>query len=126
MIENYSAKKIDFRKCYQMTQQRHAMMGKRVSITAMVNETINGKAPGYYITFDYARRLLSLYRRGRLPKGLSRLRCELIAELNQRVEQLNLGTNSHAVGDALSKVLAKGNASRFFITTATARRFLYS
>lgn len=126
MLENYSSKKLDFHKCYQKTLQRHALTGKRVSVTALVNETINGKAPGYYVTFDYARRLLSLYRRGKLPKGLSRLRCELIAELNQRVEQLNLGTNSHAVGDALSKVLAKGNASRFFITTATAKRFLYS
>lgn len=126
MLENYDSKKRDFKCCYHKTLRRYNEMGVLPSNSRLIAETVMGEAPGYYITFEYARRLLGQYRRGRLPHTLSPLRRLMIAEIDRRVNLLMSGTNSHAVGEALSKVLAMGRASRFFITTATAMRLLYN
>ena len=82
------------------------------------------EAPSYYISYDYARRLLRSYRRGLLPKTYNPLRRSMIAEIACRVDKFKSSQSSHAEGRALVKVLATGKASRFFITPASAAKLI--
>lgn len=75
-------------------------------------------APAYYCTYDYALRMLRVYRHGRLRLRRDR-RFALWTELNAKVSRL-MERRGVRLPDALADVLAGGRASQFFIAPATA------
>ncbi len=126
MLEESSARQRDFNRCYKRVVKLHKLQGNMPSASVLMNETITGKAPGYYITFNHARRLLSLHRRNKLPKNFRKLRREMICEIAQKVDRIMQMHQSFSESDALAMVLSRSNASRFFITPASARRLIYN
>lgn len=94
------------------------------SIPTLVEKTIAGKAPRYYLTYDYARRMLSLYRKHRLPRNYNPHKRDMITEIAHKVDQLMAHRPGTTENDALALVLARGEASRFFLSPATARRII--
>lgn len=126
MLEESATRQRDFNRCYKRVVKLHKQQGKMPSASILVNETITGKAPSYYITFNHARRLLSQYRRNKLPKNFRKLRREMICEIAQKVDRIMQMHQSFSESDALAMVLSRSNASRFFITPASARRLIYN
>lgn len=124
MLEDSVLRKRDFMKRYEEMSTKYANAIAPLSKKALVVKAIKSVAPSYYISYDYARRLLRLYRRGLLPKSYNPLRRSMIEEIAQRVDKIKTSMTSHAEGYALVKVLAAGNASRFFITPATAVKLI--
>ena len=126
MLEDSALRKQDFMKRFNEISKKYGNHQPQLTQTALVIKTIMSEAPSYYITYDYARRLLSLYRRGMLSKSYNPLRRSMIAEIAQRVDKSKTSLSSHAEGRALVKVLAGGNASRFFISLPTAEKIIHN
>lgn len=115
------------------TRNRHFMDACRTVIATATGPVTSGyiarkaaamPAPGYYVSFDYALRVLRYMRRsGFIPRegkgagALWRELCSKVTALQQR----------HRIPDseALSRVLADGKASSFFIRPATALRLYH-
>lgn len=100
--------------------------GERVTRRELVERAIGGGAPCYYLTFDYAYRMLRDYRRGRLPPRYNRLKTQMLQELARKTDSYKQSTGCTADTEALSVVLARGAASRFFISPDYAIRLLGS
>ncbi|MBR5332467.1 MAG: hypothetical protein IKV32_04110 [Muribaculaceae bacterium] len=124
MLEEVLIRNRDIKKCYNRIVKQYKKLGQNPSISTVVNDAISTKAPSYYLTFDYARRLLSQYRRKQLPKSYRRLRHDMVVEIARKVDRLIQRNPSLSESDALSMVLASGNASRFFISEVSARRLI--
>lgn len=124
MLEESKIRKRDIRKCYNKIVKQYKKYGKIPSISTLIEKTITTKAPSYYITYNYARRLLSLHRRNLLPRHYRNLRRQMIDEIAHKVDCLIQKRASLSETDALTMVLATGNASRFFISTSSARRLI--
>lgn len=109
------------RACVRAKSELATQQGK-LSALAVARRAINTPAPGYYIEHEYARKVLyTYYSRGTLPASTDQRRAMWL-ELIDRVDHLReQGWN---VTDALSRVLAIGEASRFFIAESTAMREL--
>ena len=124
MLEEILVRNRDIKKCYNRIVKQYKKQGQNPSISTIVNDAISTKAPSYYLTFDYARRLLSQYRRKQLPKSYRKLRHDMIVEIAHKVDRLTQQIPSLSESDALTMVLTSGNASRFFISESSARRLI--
>lgn len=80
-------------------------------------------APHYYCTYEYALRMLRVLRHNRLKLRNDR-RLALWKELLGKVEGL-MERGGYSMGESLSSVLSKGQASQFFISPSTAYRLAY-
>lgn len=93
-------------------------------IRTIARQALRTQAPGYYVEFEYARKVLYTYfSRGTLPAGSQSNRAmwmELIERVNARHAR---GWN---ISDALNHVLCEGRASQYFIAESTACRQLRS
>lgn len=82
------------------------------------------EAPGYYVGFDYARRMVRRIRRsGSMPwngEGVGRRWVEIVARMDGLKARYGIDD-----GDALARVLGEGRASSFFIQPASALRLYY-
>lgn len=94
--------------------------GSPVDIDTIAARAAMGPAPTYYCTYDYALRMLRVYRHGRLRLRRDR-RFALWTELNAKVSRL-MERRSIKLPDALANVLADGHASQFFISPSTAAK----
>ena len=124
MLEESKIRKRDIKKCYNRIVKQYKKQGQNPPKSTIVNDAISTKAPSYYLTFDYARRLLSQYRRKQLPQKYRRLRHDMIEEIARKVDRLTQQNPSLSESDALTMVLTSGNASRFFISESSARRLI--
>ena len=122
MLEDLALRNNDFKRRYREISAK--FRSRLYNTKTLLTKTVMSTAPSYYISYDYARRLLSLYRRNKLPKSYNPLRHMMIAEIASRVDAIKTSKTSHAEGRALVRVLARGNASRFFITIPTAMRLI--
>lgn len=123
MLEAIKQRDRDFISRYRAVCDR-LQEGEPACRRSLVQRAVMGGAPCYYVTFDYAYRMLRSLRRGRLPPGYSRLKLLMwqeIADKTDRYKQL-MGVKSDA--EALSVVLARNSASRFFISIDYAMRLL--
>jgi hypothetical protein len=102
--------------------KQYRKQGQNPPMSRVVNDAISTNAPSYYLTFDYARRLLSQYRRKQLPKKYRKR--DMIVEIARKVDRLMLQNPLLSESDALTMVLTSGNASRFFISESSARRLI--
>ncbi len=124
MLYEVKMRNRDIKKCYRNIVKKYKKTGKMPSISKLINKTITSNAPGYYLTYDYARRLLSSHRRNLLPKTYRKLRRDMIVEIAKKVDRLLLQSPTMTEGEALTIVLTNGNASRFFISNASACRLI--
>lgn len=81
-------------------------------------------APCYYVTFDYAHRMLRLLRKGKIPPKYSRMKLQQWEEIKEKVDRIRLRYGIKDDASALGIVLARGCASRFFITPRQAVKIL--
>ena len=125
MLEEVLIRNRDIKKCYNRIVKQYKKQGQNPPKSTIVNDAISTKAPSYYLTFDYARRLLSQYRRKQLPQKYRRLRHDMIKEIARKVDRLMLQNPLLSESDALTMVLTSGNASRFFISESSARRLIH-
>lgn len=81
------------------------------------------RAPHYYISFNYALRILRRMRRGYAHRTGNEAGA-MWREIDERVFNLE---HRHHISDseALARVLAEGNASSFFLRPATALRLYH-
>lgn len=125
MLDEAKKRQQDFKKIFNSLLKKHHRNGKAPTLSAVITETIMSGAPSYYVGYDHARRTLSMYRRGLLPKNYNRLRRKMIAEIAHKIDRINRKKGIHAEGEALTRVLAEGKASRFFISPQSALRIIY-
>lgn len=118
----------DFMNAYRRELRRALSRGEQVESGEVVRRAIEGGAPGFYIGFDYARRGVASRLRRRLRsrhRDMMAPRHMLWDELTERVErELTGGHGRLRLPEALARVLAAGDAPRFYISDRTARRIL--
>lgn len=124
MLEESVLRRSDLRKCYDKIVKRYRRYGTIPSTTTLINETVVSRAPGYYLTYDYARRLLSDFRHRRLRRKYNPLRRDMIREIARKIDRMKQRHPDMSEGEALTMVLTSGCASRFFISPASARRII--
>ena len=124
MLEESATRQRDFNRCYNKIVKLYKLQGKKPSCSTIIIETVTKEAPSYYITFNHARRLLSQYRRNKLPKNFRKLRRDMVCEIAQKVDRIMHMHQSFSESDALTIVLSRCKASRFFITPVSARRLI--
>lgn len=98
--------------------------GKALPFGRLVDLTLESAAPGYYLSANYAIRMMSLYRRSMLPLSTSDLKRQMWDEINCRVDSVMRHYRLNDLATAVRYVLAIGDASRFFVSRNTARRVL--
>lgn len=94
-----------------------------IPVDRLVQLTLREKAPGYYVSLEHAECMLRLRRSGRLPASMTALKRLMWDEIAGKVDRLMAGRRM-TITDAISRVLCSSEASRFFISEATARRLL--
>lgn len=124
MLEESVLRRSDLRKCYDKIVKRYIKNGDIPSTTTLINEAVESRAPGYYLTYDYARRLLSDFRHQRLRRKYNPLRRDMIREIAKKIDSMKRRHPDLSDQEALTMVLTSGNASRFFISPASARRII--
>ena len=124
MLDESVMRRKDLQKCYDKIVKQCKKQGVKSNSITIIKQTINSEAPGYYITYDYARRLLRQYRHRKLPRNYSALKRDMITEIARKVNKLMESQQGYTEGEALAMVLASGNASRFFISPISARRII--
>ena len=124
MLDESVMRRKDLQKCYNKIVKQCEKQGVTPTSTNIIEQTINSEAPGYYITYDYARRLLRQYRRRKLPRNYNALKRDMVIEIARKVNKLMESQQGYTEGEALAMVLASGNASRFFISPISARRII--
>lgn len=124
MLDESVMRRKDLQKCYNKIVKQCEKQGVTPTSTNIIEQTINSEAPGYYITYDYARRLLRQYRRRKLPRNYNALKRDMVTEIARKVNKLMESQQDYTESEALAMVLASGGASRFFISPISARRII--
>ena len=91
----------------------------------IIDEALRRPAPYYYVSYPLAIRNIHRLRQGRPIPGSADHRA-LFAELLQRIDALRQRPSRRPLtdGQALSRILADGHASRIFLNRRTAARIL--
>lgn len=103
---------------------RNKPEGSKMSLCRLATRATESSAPCYYVTFDYAHRMLRLLRKGRIPSGYNRVKLQQWEEIKGKVDRIRQRYGIKDDASALGIVLARGCASRFFITPRQAIRIL--
>lgn len=98
--------------------------GERADRKVLAQRAVMGGAPCYYVTYDYAYRMLRALRRGRLPPGYSRLKLKMWQEIAGKTDSYKQSVGVKSDAEALSVVLARNTASRFFVSIDYAMRII--
>ncbi|MDE6310178.1 MAG: hypothetical protein K2L93_06915 [Muribaculaceae bacterium] len=114
----------DFLRACEATVANAPLHQRPATVESIVSRTVNSTAPGYYVEFDTARKVLYTYfSRGTLPATTPHRRA-MWQELAQRVDRYR--ERGWTLTDALTRVLSEGSASSFFMAESTACRELRS
>lgn len=82
------------------------------------------QAPGYFVTFDYAYRLVGLWIREGGADPRSR-RGQMIAEIAGKCAGQMAQYPGMSLAEALTRVLASGNATSFFLSPMQIKKIYY-
>ncbi len=105
---------------------RNKPEGSKLSLRRLATRASESYAPCYYVTFDYAHRMLRLLRKGKIPPNYNRIKLQQWEEIKGKVDRIRLRYGIKDDTSALGIVLARGYASRFFITPRQAVKILKS
>lgn len=101
----------------------HASWPVPMNLMELAHRAASAAAPCYYVNYDQALRVLSAMRRGRQKVGRTSRR-RMYAELERKVEQMQLRHPRLGMARALQRVLTHEKASSFFILPKTAANVL--
>ncbi len=122
MLHLYQLRNNDFiRMCRKMTLD--APSTESLTVRRVVEKALDREAPRYYLTFDYAYRMLRRWRKGAVVGG-DTIRRKQWAELAAKVDALIAKNPALTDYTALGRVLAFDTASRFFISPGYALRLM--
>ena len=122
MLHLYQLRNNDFiRMCRKMTLD--APSTESLTVRRVVEKALDREAPRYYLTFDYAYRMLRRWRKGTVVGG-DTIRRKQWAELAAKVDALIAKNPALTDYTALGRVLAFDTASRFFISPGYALRLM--
>ena len=93
-----------------------------MTFAEIARRTAASPAPAYYVTHEYALRVLRVMRHGRLGMRRDRRR-EMFQELDNKVSVMQMRTGM-SLPDALWHILENCPASSFFINPTTAIRLM--
>ncbi len=95
-----------------------------INIASIAHRAMHTPAPGYYVEFESARKVLYTYfSTGRLPAASPHRRAMWLELIDRVKARRDRGWN---ITDALQHVLTEGRASQYFIAESTACRELRS
>ena len=118
----------DFVSAYRRELRQAWERGEHLETAEMIRRAIDGGAPGFYVGFDYARRGVSDRLRRRLRsrhRNWTGVKRGIWDDLAERVEVEIMSSHARLrLPEALARVLAEGNAPRFYMSERTARRIL--
>lgn len=124
MLSLYELRNNDFiRQCRKMTLD--APSGKHLTMRQIAEKAICGGAPRYYVTFDYAYRMLRKWRNGDFSDKCDDIRVRQWRELAAKTDELKSKNPGLTDYTALGRVLAFDTASRFFISPGYALRLIH-
>ena len=105
---------------------RHVVRNSRepLSEAELVNRVIHGPAPGYYVDYDYALHIVPRIGRMSREEASRRSHGRWLEIYDRACEALAEG-NAASMTAAIALVLARGMASRFFISEGTALNILH-
>lgn len=86
-------------------------------------QAARSQAPCYYVTYDYALRVLSRMRRGGRPDG-DELRQRMYAEMEAKAAEIQRRRPQATLGQAVASVLAECRASAFFVKGKTVENLM--
>lgn len=122
MFEAMKTRDRDFLKVCRRIRENQG--GARLTMRQVAGKAVKTEAPGYYVTFDYAYRMLRLLRNGRISPDYNRIKIQQWEELRVKVDKVRKSYGIRDDATALGLVLAGGRASRFFISQAYGLRLL--
>ncbi len=103
---------------------RNKSGGSTIPLRKLATRATESCAPCYYVTFDYAHRMLRMLRKGKIPPNYNRMKLQQWEEIKEKVDRIRLRYGIKDDASALGIVLARGCASRFFITPRQAIKIL--
>ena len=96
-----------------------------VSREELIERTISGGAPRFYVTYELARRNICSILQGKPYPCNNRLKQEMYQELTRRtLECMERCKNRKGFNEALMTVLSEHSAPRFYMTIKSARNLL--
>lgn len=119
----------DFMKAYRDEMKRMFENGERITVGEVIERVLAGDAPGYYVSYRYARRAVGdLMERGVIGQYTGKLRRhsrrDMMMEIGRKCAR-RMDSRGVSLGTALVDVLAGERASSFFMTKAYARQLVY-
>lgn len=119
----------DFLKAFRRELQLMHDAGERPTVEQVLDRVLSGDAPGYYVSYQYARRVVGdLVERGVVNRFNGKIRrfsrrdmmLEIAVKCVERMERRGIN-----LGRALTDVLAGGRASSWFMSRTYARQLYY-
>lgn len=90
---------------------------------ALARLTVRESAPGYFVQYEHAERMMRQYRQGRL-KAEKATRRAMWEEIGRKVAQRLIRDPEMSYNAAVADVLCEEHASRFFLEPDTVSRVL--
>ena len=117
-----------FAKACEAVIERYRRLGREVSDRIVVEEVLRSKAPEYYISLDHCLDTIGRLLAARRPKSpvRSTLRRALWDELVERVKTEANRRRRASLTQCVARVLARGEASGYFISTEYALRIFHN
>lgn len=125
MFEYKDLRDEDFMKaCRRSVSDLHDE-GRTPTTLEIVRRAINSEAPSFYVSYDYARRMLRRYRRNRLSPAIGGEKRMLWHDIDTQVELMKSTHRFATCGQALAAVLTSCTASRFYISEGYALKLFF-
>ncbi len=96
------------------------------TIDLAIRAAAQAPAPGYYVSFDHARRCVGALLRGVGIANSRSRRGQMMVEISEKCRRLLDTDPDLKIGDALARVLTSESASSFFLSFAQARNIYFN
>lgn len=98
--------------------------GREANLNELLRRAIHAPvAQGYFVSVAHAVKMVRMARFGRFPDGMSELRRKMWSEITEKV-QSRQSRFTESIVTSVTRVLESSSASRFFISTNSARKIL--
>ncbi len=125
MLEFINQRNTDFITACRRERARLVSSGSCPGNRDIVRHAINGGAPSYYVSHQYASRMLSLLETDRLPQSISAEKRKMWNDIAASVETAMTCHRFRRRTNALAAVLTGSTAQRFYISETYGLRLFY-
>lgn len=129
MAEYTEQRNREFMRAVRREKQQRYERGEAVTVEGVIRAVLEQEAPGYYVSYRYARRAVGdLISRGVIERYSGKLRRhsrrDMMIEIGRKCKGI-MERRGVRLGEALTEVLVGGRASSFFMTRAYAKQLYY-